>query len=109
MLRAVWGALQWKVTQTGPQFASSLSELQARVKDATLKLVKDTNNLVHFVKANGSSSPIDIALPFTVGTWDQTEPVEITLKKGQNVLSFSRDHEGLKGLTIRDLALTPVK
>ena len=58
MLRAVWGALQWKVTQTGPQFASSLSELQARVKDATLKLVKDTNNLVHFVKANECSIKI---------------------------------------------------
>ena len=61
------------------------------------------------VKANGSG-PVDIALPFTVGMWDVTEPVEITLQQGRNVLSFSRDQDaGLKGVTIRDFTLTPVK
>jgi hypothetical protein len=61
------------------------------------------------VKTNGSN-PVDIALPFTVGMWDKTEPVEITLQQGSNVLSFSREHDqGLKGITIRDFTLTPVK
>jgi hypothetical protein len=59
------------------------------------------------VKANGDK-PIEIAMPFTVGLWDKTQPVEITLAKGKNVLTFSRDHEWLKGLTIRDFTLTPV-
>lgn len=61
------------------------------------------------VTANGAEKPIDIALPFTVGMWDKTQPVEITLARGKNVLTFSREHEGLKGLTIKDFTLRPVK
>jgi hypothetical protein len=61
------------------------------------------------VKVNGADRPIDIALPFTVGMWDKTQPVEITLAKGKNVLTFSREHEGLKGVTIREFTLEPVK
>ena len=61
------------------------------------------------VTANGAEKPIDIALPFTVGMWDKTQPVEITLANGKNVLTFSREHEGLKGLTIKDFTLNPVK
>ena len=60
------------------------------------------------VAANGAEEPIDIALPHTVGMWDKTEPVEVTLVKGRNVLRFSRDHERLKGVTIKDFTLTPV-
>ncbi|MCF7955244.1 MAG: hypothetical protein K9M75_05535 [Phycisphaerae bacterium] len=59
------------------------------------------------VKAN-ASNPVDIALPYTVGMWDKTQPVEIALAQGRNVLTFSRDHESLKGLTIRDFTLKPV-
>ena len=62
-----------------------------------------------FVAANGDQILTDIALPHTVGMWDTTKPVEITLVKGKNVLTFSREHEGLKGVTIRDFILTPVK
>jgi len=61
-----------------------------------------------FVSANGAEQPTDIALPHTVGMWDQTEPVEITLVKGRNVLRFSRDHGWLKGVTIKDFTLTPI-
>ena len=60
------------------------------------------------VTANGAAEKIDIALPFTVGMWDKTPPVELTLAKGKNVLTFSRDHEWLKGMTIRDFTLRPV-
>ena len=52
--------------------------------------------------------PVDIALPLTVGMWDKTEPVEVALVKGKNVLTFSRQHEGLKGVTIKDFSLTPI-
>ena len=61
------------------------------------------------VTANGAEKPIDIALPFTVGMWDKTQPVEVTLARGKNVLTFSREHEGLKGLTIKDFTLTPIR
>jgi hypothetical protein len=60
-----------------------------------------------FVAANGGE-PTDIAVPFTVGMWDNTQPVEVSLAKGRNVLRFSRPG-ATKGLTIRDFTLNPVK
>ena len=57
---------------------------------------------------NDATKPIDIALPFTIGMWDKTEPVEVTLVKGQNVLRFSRE-EPVKGLTIKDFTLKALK
>jgi len=60
------------------------------------------------VGVNGTETPTDIALPFTVGMWDTTQPVEISLVKGKNVLCFSRN-EPVKGLTIKDFTLKPVK
>ena len=59
------------------------------------------------IEAN-AGPPTTIALPFTIGKWAETEPVEVTLVEGKNVLKFSRDHKGLKGLTIKDFTLTPV-
>ncbi|MBL7222001.1 MAG: hypothetical protein ISS69_17975 [Phycisphaerae bacterium] len=61
------------------------------------------------VAANGAKTPTDIVLPHTVGMWETTQPVEVSLVKGRNVLRFWRDHERLKGLTIKDFTLTPVK
>ena len=60
------------------------------------------------VAANGAKEPIDIALPHTVGMWEKTEPVVVTLVKGRNILRFSRD-EPVKGLTIKEFKLKPVK
>jgi hypothetical protein len=60
------------------------------------------------VAANDAKEPTDIAVPFTVGMWDRTQPVEVSLVKGRNVLRFSRN-EPVKGLTIKDFTLTPVK
>ena len=62
-----------------------------------------------FVSVNGAKDLVDVALPFTIGMWGTTEPVELNLAKGKNVLTFSRDHENLKGVSIRDFTLTPVK
>ena len=60
------------------------------------------------VAANDAKGPTDITLPFTVGMWDKTQPVEVSLVKGRNVLRFSRN-EPVKGLTIKDFTLKPVK
>ena len=43
------------------------------------------------VAANGGQEPVDIAVPYTVGMWQETKPVEISLVKGQNVLHFTRN------------------
>jgi len=60
------------------------------------------------VAANDAKEPTDIAVPFTIGMWDKTQPVEVTLVKGRNVLRFSRN-EPVKGLTIKDFTLKPLK
>ena len=57
---------------------------------------------------NGAPEPIEIELPFTVGMWDTTEPVEVPLSEGRNVLRFRRDGE-VKGVTIKDFTLTPIR
>ena len=51
-LRGAHGGLQWKVTQTGPQFAASLSLLQGQITTATTKTIKETNDLIKAAKAN---------------------------------------------------------
>ena len=52
-LRGVWGAMQWKVTQTGPQHAEALSEMQSKISQPTLRwMIKETNKLVSDVKLN---------------------------------------------------------
>jgi hypothetical protein len=43
-----------------------------------------------------------------LGRWEQTQPVEIALVKGQNVLRFTRPAPS-RGLTIKDFTLTPAK
>ncbi len=60
------------------------------------------------VAVNGAKEPTDIALPHTVGMWETTQPVEVALVKGRNALRFSRN-EPVKGLTIKEFTLTPVK
>ena len=61
-----------------------------------------------FVAANDAKEPVDITAPYTLGKWDKTPPVEVSLAKGRNLLRFSRP-ETAKGLTIKDFILTPVR
>jgi hypothetical protein len=61
------------------------------------------------VAANNDSETTTIAAPFTVGMWGETPPVGIQLAKGRNILRFSRETGEIKGLTIRDFTLTPLK
>jgi len=60
------------------------------------------------VAANDAKEPVDIAAPYTVGKWEQTPPVDVSLVKGKNVLRFTRN-EPIKGVTIKEFILTPVK
>lgn len=59
------------------------------------------------VAANGSADAKDIPLPYTVGAWQKTAPVEVTLAAGKNVLRFTRQ-EPVRGLSMKEFTLTPV-
>lgn len=58
--------------------------------------------------SNDTDTPIDIALPYTIGMWEDTKPVEIELVKGKNVLHFTRNIPNY-GLTIKYFTLKPVQ
>lgn len=73
------------------------------------RIVTTSANQILLVAANDAKEPTSIEVPFTIGMWDRTTPVEVALVKGKNVLYFSRGGENIKGLTIRDFTLTPLK
>ena len=60
------------------------------------------------VQANDAKAPVEIAAPYTCGMWQQTQPVELSLVAGKNVLHFAVQ-DGSRGVTIKDFTLKPVK
>ncbi len=60
------------------------------------------------VTANDAKAPVEIAVPYTIGRWQQTQPGEISLVNGRNVLHFTLQ-DGSRGVTIKEFTLTPVK
>ena len=58
--------------------------------------------------ANDAKQPVELAVPYTIGIWKQTQPVEISLVRGQNILNFEL-LQGSRGVTIKDFALTAAK
>jgi hypothetical protein len=60
------------------------------------------------VTANASNSPVDIAVPYTIGKWQLTQPVEIPLVNGKNRIQITLQ-DGSRGVTIKEFTLKPVK
>lgn len=61
------------------------------------------------VSVNDDTAVAEIPLPFTVGLWEHTRPVQVELKRGRNVLRFSHRSDGHdKGFTIKEFQLAPV-
>ena len=47
-------------------------------------------------------------MPYTIGIWQATEPIPVTLKGGANTLHFEIA-EGGRGVTIKEFILTPAR
>jgi len=93
------GAQDFEYTFEAP--AAGKYELTARVVTPSWK-----QSLL--VTANDANKPVEIELPHTVGMWETTEPVEVELVEGENVLRFSHKSDGYaKGFTIKDFTLKP--
>jgi len=56
--------------------------------------------------ANDAKQPVEVAVPYTIGLWQQTHAVEISLIKGQNVINFELPQASF-GVTIKDFTLKP--
>jgi len=109
-MKSYLGGMQLHYNRLGkPEEFEYTFEAPAAGKYALSARVVTTSADQHLlVAANDAKEPTDIAMPFTVGMWDKTQPVEVSLVKGQNVLRFSRN-EPVKGLTIKDFTLRPVR
>ena len=61
-----------------------------------------------FLFTVNGGKPVDQAVPYTIGLWQTTEPIPVTLKSGSNTLQFEIA-EGSRGVTIKEFTLTPAK
>ena len=103
-----------KVDPTGPsQEASSRFEYQITAPRAgnyalTAKVVTANHDQQINVVVNESGSPAVMTMPFTLGKWQDSKPVTVTLKEGANVLRFWRDNPPQQGMSVRSFTLKPV-
>lgn len=61
------------------------------------------------VSVNDDEPGVAMGIPFTVGSWQESEPVTLTLQKGENTLRFWRDQPPQHGMAIKSFTLKPAK
>jgi len=103
------GGKQLHYNRTGApeQFEYAVDVRKGGVYRITARVITPKPDQSLCVAANGAREPAVIALPFTAGLWGVSEPVDLVLADGKNVLKFSRSGDDIRGLTIRDFTLTP--
>ncbi len=61
------------------------------------------------VAANGDTAGQTLNLPFTLGSWGESDPVALELKQGLNVIRFSRSEPPQYGVAVRAFNLKPLR
>jgi len=104
-----------KVDPTGPsqgtksRFEYKVMAPRAGQYSLTAQVVTANYDQRLNVAVNDAGSEIVMQMPFTVGNWQDSKPVTVTLKEGENTLHFWRDQPPQYGLAVKDFTLTPVK
>jgi len=102
-----------EVDPTGPSqgrkscFEYKITAPRSGKYSLTAQVVTANYNQRLNVSANDAESGIAIEMPFTVGKWQDCEPITLTLKEGENTLRFSRCKPPQYGLAIKSFALKP--
>ncbi len=73
----------------------------------TVRVVTAQEGQKFLVQANEAKAPVEIAVPYTCGLWKQTQPVELSLVSGKNVLHVAI-RDGSRGVSFKDFTWTPV-
>jgi hypothetical protein len=109
-MKSKLGGLQMHYNRTGPA-----TTLEYRIEAPTAgqyalaaRVVTVSPNQNVAVTVNDAKEPVALNLPYTIGKWQATEPVAITLAKGTNILKFDRPADR-RGVTVKDFTLTPVR
>ncbi len=66
------------------------------------------NQRLNISAGNGGSAEL-LQFPFTLGKWQESKPIILTLAEGENTLRFWRNRPPQYGLAIKHFTLTPVK
>jgi hypothetical protein len=74
----------------------------------TARVATVQDGQMFLISTNNVSQPVETAVPYTVGMWKETQPIEVTLTRGKNVLHFELK-PGSRGVTIKDFTLKAVK
>jgi hypothetical protein len=104
------GGVQMHYNRVGPAttFSYTVDAPKAGKYVLSMRVVTVSPNQSVMVAVNDAQEPVTIALPYTIGMWQKTEPVEVSLVQGKNVMKFDRPADR-RGLTIRDFTITLVK
>jgi len=103
-----------KIDPAGPSLGTfsnmefTLEVPKAGTYHLSAKVVTTNENQSLQLAVNGSTSPTAIALPFTLGAWQESEPVTVTLNAGKNTLHFWRDQAPQQGVALKEFILIPV-
>ena len=76
---------------------------QLSAKVATLQ-----DDQTMMLTVNDEKTSVSMPVPYTVGLWKQTTPLEVTLAKGRNVIRFVRPDKS-RGVSIKEFTLLPMR
>ncbi len=93
-----------RYAKSGDSFEYTFDAPKAGKYKLVADLATPKPNQKLFVTANGGTA-VEIPLPYTIGLWGKSDPVEVELKAGSNVLKFT----GPVRATFDQFTLTPVK
>ena len=104
-----------KVDPTGPsqgtksQFEYKVTAPRSGKYSLTARVVTANYDQRLNVSFNDADSEIVMEMPFTLGKWQDSKPVTLTLEEGENTLRFSRNKPPQYGMAVKNFTLTPVK
>ena len=110
-MKSVTGGMQLHLSRdlkATQKFECAFEAPQAGKYEFTAQVVTVQSEQKLMLAANDAKTPVEIAVPYTIGQWALTKPVEIELAKGPNVLRFTRPAPS-RGVTVKQFTLTPVK
>lgn len=104
-----------KVDPTGPSqgekshFEYKITTPRAGKYALTARVVTNQYDQRLNVAVNDADSKTTIEMPFTLGQWQQSEPITLTLEEGENTVRLWRDQPPQYGVAIKEFTLTPVE
>ena len=72
----------------------------------TARVVTVHGEMTVQLKVNGAQDTIALNLPYTIGAWQKTDPLQVALTAGKNTLTFAKP---TTPFTLKDITLTPVE